>query len=488
MNIIVFVALSDKKILSPATVLMQGLALADGLTSLCTYGFEPIFSPNYEEIGYPTTENNFRVFVWKQLTTISIDEIKMLVDLKFPYCLLHYCVTNSIDMFHLVSILLTTSLGLQKFLAVVFPIWSRCNLTNRKSVFVCVICFIISFTLNIPRMFVVSVYSENGDACSMSRPHKALQKYVLTFYPILFAVILAGAIITMLVSSLYIIFILCRRKRVRGRNKVSKAEKKSSTLILCVMIVFLLSEVPRIYINATLFDTYRSDIEKTDIAFYKVRQEIEKKLSPCLNDASKDIIMRSRSENNLTGANCVPRLEHKLMAENLLSSHLLLNLRFGLYNYKFLNTIKPVYIELVNKRAKEIDESVVQTFRQTIRRYLAILQCNGIKIKAFRNSFTVNDIAASCWDSAIPQFYNDLPFLLLGSNPYSEPMNYILNIIWGRIDLSLYQLKIISEILKLSMIVGCASNFLIYIIMSRKLREALINKVKCTKRASKTKL
>ncbi|VDI19561.1 Hypothetical predicted protein, partial [Mytilus galloprovincialis] len=51
MNIIIFVALFHKNIRTPSTVLMQGLALIDGLTALCTYGFEPLFILYYEEIG-----------------------------------------------------------------------------------------------------------------------------------------------------------------------------------------------------------------------------------------------------------------------------------------------------------------------------------------------------------------------------------------------------------------------------------------------------
>ena len=46
-NIIVFVILLRKKILSPATILMQGLAMADGLTAFCSYGLEPLFQSQY---------------------------------------------------------------------------------------------------------------------------------------------------------------------------------------------------------------------------------------------------------------------------------------------------------------------------------------------------------------------------------------------------------------------------------------------------------
>ncbi|VDI23511.1 Hypothetical predicted protein [Mytilus galloprovincialis] len=70
-------------------------------------------------------------------------------------------------------------------------------------------------------------------------------------------------------------------------------------------------------------------------------------------------------------------------------------------------------------------------------------------------------------------------YLILGSSPYSEPMNYIVNIVWGHIDITLEYLKLLIEVLKLLMIIGCASNFLIYIVMSEKLREALKQTFKC---------
>lgn len=49
-------------------------------------------------------------------------------------------------------------------------------------------------------------------------------------------------------------------------------------LVLSVMVVFLLSEVPRLYINSTIFFTYRTDLEKNEnIAFDKMRSVINTK-------------------------------------------------------------------------------------------------------------------------------------------------------------------------------------------------------------------
>lgn len=55
---------------------------------------------------------------------------------------------------------------------------------------------------------------------------------------------------------------------------------------------------------------------------------------------------------------------------------------------------------------------------------------------------------------------------------------YLLSI-WRYMETNLEQLKHLTEILKFSMITGCASNFLIYIAMSEKLRDALNWTIKC---------
>ncbi|CAC5406479.1 unnamed protein product [Mytilus coruscus] len=70
----------------------------------------------------------------------------------------------------------------------------------------------------------------------------------------------------------------------------------------------------------------------------------------------------------------------------------------------------------------------------------------------------------------------NLPAMTLSSTPYSEPMNYILTIIWGRVDMTLNGLKVLIEILKLFTVLACASNFMIYIAMSEKMRKLLLNK------------
>ncbi|CAC5401369.1 unnamed protein product [Mytilus coruscus] len=149
---------------------------------------------------------------------------------------------------------------------------------ERKSFIVCVMCYVFSLVVNIPRLFVISFSNgKKGDTCLVSEPHKAIQKYILAYHPIVNTIIVVCAVVTMLISTCLIIFTLCRRKRVRGHATVSRAEKKSCILIVCVMIVFLLTELPRIYVSSTLFSTYGSNLDTENVALHKTTIELSQR-------------------------------------------------------------------------------------------------------------------------------------------------------------------------------------------------------------------
>ncbi|CAG2213099.1 unnamed protein product [Mytilus edulis] len=236
--------------------------------------FRAIICTFYDKIGYYVNFNDTN-----EATENLFLELTEFVSLKFPLCWLHFVVTNLTDTFHLASILITTSLGVQKLMAVMCPIWSRTKVTNRKAGIVCGVCVVGSMVMSIPRLFVVGFKSGKEDICLVSDPHANMQKYILTFYPILFTVVLSTAVVTMLVSTFYIIVILCRRKHVRGHASVSRSEKKSCILILSVMVVFLLTEVPRLYINTTLFFTYSANLENNaNMAVNKIATEMHRSI------------------------------------------------------------------------------------------------------------------------------------------------------------------------------------------------------------------
>ncbi|VDI14230.1 Hypothetical predicted protein [Mytilus galloprovincialis] len=439
---------------------MQGLALADSLTALCTYGFEPLFVPFYDKIGYYVNFNDTN-----EATENLFLELTEFVSLKFPLCWLHFVVTNLTDTFHLASILITTSLGVQKLMAVMCPIWSRTKVTNRKAGIVCGVCVVGSMVMSIPRLFVVGFKSGKEDICLVSDPHANMQKYILTFYPILFTVVLSTAVVTMLVSTFYIIVILCRRKHVRGHASVSRSEKKSCILILSVMVVFLLTEVPRLYINTTLFFTYSANLENNaNMVVNKIATESHKNIisnfnfldipqysNLTLNDSCIRAILTSDRASYDRPIQRVSRYTNVMLKDK--------------YQLDLLNSLRYLFSRLFHE----------------IRKSMAMMLCSWYDKNRIIDNDLFEYLVDYVFDGGV--LFTDygithVAFLILGSTPYSEPMNYILNIIWANWDISLNNLKLFTEILKLAMIVGCSSNFLIYIIMSKKLRQAVSRKLK----------
>jgi hypothetical protein len=131
-NIFIVGILCQNLFFSPSTVLIQGLALADGLTALFTYGFEPFFVSKYDE--------NFYLL----LKSVTSEEVRanVFVTLGYPDCKFYLLTNHLAECCHLISVCFTMCIGLQKVVAMRFPIWTRIKLTVWKSV----ICSVLSFS------------------------------------------------------------------------------------------------------------------------------------------------------------------------------------------------------------------------------------------------------------------------------------------------------------------------------------------------------
>jgi len=194
--------------------------------------------------------------------------------------------------------------------SVAFPIWSRLNMTTKKSVIVCYFCFLFSLAIHMPRVFVVSFATSRADnKCVMTEPLKALEHYMFTYYPLLFMVVLSSAMLVMLVSTFYIIIKLCMRKKVRGKISMSKYERKSSVLILRVQnvfVVFVLSETPRLYINGIISTTYWTTNDKRQFVFQRVQADMKRDSTIFLDNMEnnigilKDVCFSGMDSNNDT--------------------------------------------------------------------------------------------------------------------------------------------------------------------------------------------
>lgn len=230
MNVIVFAILCRKTLLSPATILMQGLAAADFLTALSHYGFEPLFQSQY------ICETKKDVFLYNKCY------------LPYPYCSMAFHLSVLSFTFHTVSFLITTCLGIQKVVAILFPIWTKYQLTNRKAAICCVGFFLLSISISIPRHF--SAWFQQGNSlnnqCSFHPIGDGVLQYSSIYYMMLQTILVTCCCLVMLMSTVYILYKLLTNK-FRGRiTKQRRQERRSVIMVIMILVVFLLTEVPKV--------------------------------------------------------------------------------------------------------------------------------------------------------------------------------------------------------------------------------------------------
>jgi len=195
-NIVLFLVLFRKQLLPPSTILMQELAVADCFTSFCSYGLEPIFQRHYIPFG-----DRYR-------------------ELYYPYCSLYSNVNLLVDTFHLTSVFLTSCLGMQKVIVILFPIWSMNYLTINKCIVCCVLCFMIPMAITIPRHFTLEYdyfmpgYWGQWRGYEVTPKSFNLLKYSSLYYLIIQAVILTSCCVIMTACTIYIF------------NKIKKTNSK----------------------------------------------------------------------------------------------------------------------------------------------------------------------------------------------------------------------------------------------------------------------
>ncbi|CAG2192700.1 unnamed protein product [Mytilus edulis] len=226
-NIVVIVILFNKTLRTPSSVLMQGLALSDALTALFSYGLEPFLLNSY----------------------VRNEETKSTV-IYFPICKLHNYKFIMVDLFHLSSVLLTTALGMQKFAAIKWPIWSYTKVKRRKMFVAVGVIFACSIGLHIPRFLVAGFRRGvfNKYRCEIAAKSESLLKYSFIYYSSITAVFIFSASCIMLITSIFIIWSLIRGRNIQSTNSVNlqNIRKRSSKLIAVVTLTFIVTELPRI--------------------------------------------------------------------------------------------------------------------------------------------------------------------------------------------------------------------------------------------------
>lgn len=249
-NAVIFLALSAKHLNSSSTILLQGLAIFDGLTSLCVYGFEPFFTSKY------------------------VSFVDSFIILNYPFCILHFHIIHAEEAFHLGSVLITSFLGIQKFISIKFPFFSRRQFSRKSSIIIISLCAVFTVFIHIPLHLTLKFADNDPDqiwnrtytihfedskvsysskyVCEYAVPDDILRLYTLRYYPILIVSLLVMAVLSMLVTTIYITYYL-HKSRFSGRiNFSQRRNRKSVKMVLIVLVTFLFSEVPRLFLNVVL--------------------------------------------------------------------------------------------------------------------------------------------------------------------------------------------------------------------------------------------
>lgn len=491
-NVYIIVCLCNKSTRNPTTVIMQGLATADAMTAFCIYGFVPLFAPLFQKLGR-TDHNNDVIEIGSasnNLTTLlntpkklNLIDIESLVFLDYPFCIIHYCASNFAEAFHVVSVLLTTSLGIQKCLAVAFPIYYRMRVSkaNRNSFIVCIVSFLFSIALTMPRLFVVQFKPTETNTCIVSEPNKNLEKYILKNFTIIYSFVLAFAVILMVLSTGYILSVLLFRKRMKEGKSVSNQEARSCVLIVCVLIVFVLSEIPRLYVYGRVFLVYQTNVQKDNIAWKKAKTEIDSRSKCCLKTKQGRFLSQIQSDLDLTlNFDCKDENETSGMSNDHESwiSNIVYNItahHYTNYTQKLVSYIDPHHRDMIEVIMNKISTLMLNNLEASMVTSMNILKCNQISQTVLEKiKYSYEHAFSSCDISRVPTVHDKMANLILGSSPYSEPLNYILNIFWRENDVTLNEIKVYIEVYKFCSVIACSSNFIIYIVMSKTLRETFL--------------
>ncbi|CAG2249640.1 CMKLR1 [Mytilus edulis] len=232
-NILVFLLLCRKALRSPATVLMQGLAVADFLTAFSSYGLHPLFLLEYD-CEYSTTRTLYECF------------------LQHPYCSLATHLSISFFTFHNISFMITTCLGLQKVIAIRYPIWTKNQLTINKTAIICVFFFVLSVALGMPRHFAIKLEADismHRQICIGSINDKDVIKYASVHYLMFQTTLMTCCCFVMVISTFFIIYKLINNK-FKGRvTERRRQERRSVIMIVIVLVVFLITEIPKVILN-----------------------------------------------------------------------------------------------------------------------------------------------------------------------------------------------------------------------------------------------
>ena len=145
--------------ITPVTILLSALAISD-LTSA-------VFSNLPNVIAYYFYQNDL------ERNAASTP----LWDRKYPECVVFSVIEDMSYMFHMMSVLITTLLCIQKAAVLKFPLWGKTHLNNKSSYVgvLLVIVVMIAFFLPFTAMKISSISPGDANECCYSLEHMFVQ-------------------------------------------------------------------------------------------------------------------------------------------------------------------------------------------------------------------------------------------------------------------------------------------------------------------------
>ena len=147
--------------------------------------------------------------------------------------------------FHTVSILLTTCLGIQKVVAMAFPIWTKYHVTNKNSVVCSISCFLVSVLISCPRHFSLqfnksSLYMlfRTIPVCKANKRSVGLAEYSSLYYLLLQTVLTTCCCIVMVTCTVYIIYKLVNNKFSCRQTEGRQLEMTSIKMVVLLLCLF----------------------------------------------------------------------------------------------------------------------------------------------------------------------------------------------------------------------------------------------------------
>ena len=147
--------------------------------------------------------------------------------------------------FHTVSILLTTCLGIQKVVAIAFPIWTKYHMTNKNFVVCSISCFMVSVLISCPRHFSLqfkksSLYMlfRTSQVCKANKRSVGLSEYSSMYYLLIQTVLTTCCCIVMITCTVYIIYKLVNNKFSGRQTEGRRQEMRSIKIVVLLLCLF----------------------------------------------------------------------------------------------------------------------------------------------------------------------------------------------------------------------------------------------------------